>query len=118
MTDTFVCAGWACTDCIILIANGETPPELTGDEADAWLAAVSDRNAGYHVAPGMFREDHACTDEAGRTAGDNGGDCDCETLAFTWSACDVCGSNLGGERHAVTFWAAPALVSAPALVTA
>jgi hypothetical protein len=98
---------------MMLTANGETPPDMDGDAVTAWLAAIETRNAGCHVAPGMMREDHACTDEAGRTAPDRGGECDCETLAFTWSPCDVCGGNLGGERHAVTFWTvAPASVTA------
>jgi hypothetical protein len=29
---------------------------------------------------------------------------ECEQVTFSWSACDVCGSGLGGERAAVTFW--------------
>jgi hypothetical protein len=33
-----------------------------------------------------------------------GGECDCEENTFSWSPCDVCGSNLGGSRHAVSFF--------------
>jgi hypothetical protein len=31
-------------------------------------------------------------------------DCECEQEGFSWSSCDVCGSPLGGDRFAVTFW--------------
>jgi hypothetical protein len=31
-------------------------------------------------------------------------DCECEDLGFSWSACATCGSTLGGNRDAVTFW--------------
>lgn len=31
-------------------------------------------------------------------------DCECEQNSFSWSSCDVCGSDLGGSRDAVTFW--------------
>ena len=38
------------------------------------------------------------------TEPDRGGECECERQSFTWSPCDVCGSNLGGARDAVVFW--------------
>jgi hypothetical protein len=38
---------------------------------------------------------------------DRGGECECERNTFSWSACDVCGSNLGGARDAVVFWFGP-----------
>jgi ferredoxin len=99
--DTYVCPGWACTDCMILLANGEAPADMTDAENDAWVAAIDEHTAGYNLTLGMLAEDHSC-------AGDNGQrpeECSCETNSFSWSACDVCGSNLGGERHAVAFWA-------------
>jgi hypothetical protein len=69
-----------------------------------WLAAIDAATDDCEITLGMLREDHACLDENGRTAADLGGECDCETVTFSWTACDVCGGNLGGERHAVTFW--------------
>lgn len=105
MTDEYVCSGWACQDCLILLANGEAPPEMTETEVKAWQAEIDRRNAGYNLTLGMVREEHSCTaDFGGQTAGEAGSECDCETQSFSWSACDVCGSNLGGSRHAVSFW--------------
>lgn len=163
MTDTLTSPGWACTDCAMLVASGETPADMSGGQVTAWLAAIESRCAGCHVAPGLAREAHACRSnwtvtyvrphrvpgsyvrgtaevlagtyaaavDAARwhlpagarvtvarphdlaVASDFGRDCDCETDAFARSACDVCGSPLAGERHAVTFWTiVPAQVTA------
>lgn len=143
MADTYVCSGWACTDCLFWLANGDLPSELNEEEAHKWVADVQARNDGYDVTLGMLREDHACatnytvTDATGeyeyradseedarqqhdfkfpdvliisvtahelQTDQDRGGDCECEQVTFTWSPCDVCGSNLGGARDAVSFF--------------
>lgn len=32
------------------------------------------------------------------------GDCECSTVAFSWSPCELCLSSLGGSRHAVTLF--------------
>lgn len=76
--------GSACTDCLMLVANGETPPEMDEAATAAYLAEVERRSAGYTVVP-------ACDEE-------------CEG-GFSWSACDLCGSTLGGDRHPVAFLA-------------
>lgn len=104
MSDTYTCSGWCCTDCLILLANGEAPADLTESEVTAWQEQIDLRNHGYNLTLGMLREEHSCTNANGQTAGDLGGECDCEVNSFSWSPCDVCGSNLGGERHAVSFW--------------
>jgi hypothetical protein len=150
MPDEFTCSGWACTDCIMLLANGDTSgtrDHLSESEFAAWEREIETRNAGYNITCGMGREEHACatnftvTTEDGKeydyratdaedardklefdqsytsqspivsvtehelaTRGDLGGECECETDSFSWSPCDVCGGNLGGERHAVSFW--------------
>jgi hypothetical protein len=106
MTDEYICTGWACTDCMILLANGEDPAgHMTEDEISAWHAEIDHRNAGYNLTLGMLAEDHDCLDDfGGMTAAEADQECDCETHSFSWSACDVCGSALGGERHAVSFW--------------
>ena len=96
MTDQFTCTGWACVDCLILLANGDVPAEMTADEITEWQSRIDASTDGFNVTLGMLRDSHECpegTDE-----------CECETRTFSWSACDVCGSNLGGERHAVSFW--------------
>lgn len=93
--------GWACTDCMILLANGEEPPERTEDELRAWHAAITRCTEGTTVTIGrMLGEDGCeCPDTSSVDHWEG-----CERLAFTWSSCDHCGSTLGGERHAVTFW--------------
>lgn len=64
-----------CVDCIAYLANG-------GDELEpsraAEIAAAIERQGGHVVA--------AC-----------GADCE---GGFSWAPCELCGSTLGGERHA------------------
>jgi hypothetical protein len=149
-------AGWCCTDCTLLLANGETDPSWPEAEMADYLERVDHETAGYEVTLGKFAEDHDCATNwtvtwwapgtargsyrhgtveiraggfrdamesalwhpavpAGawavmarghdlETEPDRGGDCDCERRSFSWSPCDVCGSNLGGTRDAVVFW--------------
>jgi hypothetical protein len=93
--------GWCCSDCLMLLANGETPPEMNETETAIWLAKIEARSDDSHVTIGrLLGEDSCdCTDW----------DTDhhryqCEERTFSWSTCDVCGSALGGYRAAVTFW--------------
>ena len=102
--DEYVGSGWCCVDCLVWLANGEAPADMTAEQVTAWRGEIDRRNDGYDLTLGMLREDHSCLDENGQTAGDLGGECECEQLSFSWSACDVCGSNLGGERAAVSWW--------------
>jgi len=153
--------GECCTDCLFLLANGDTPAEMNEEETAAYLASVEQHTAGTEVTLGMFREDHPCrvnftvtyaptrysrrrltvevladdTEDAIwqaqcayevpagariltgwphmprrhdlMTRYDLGGECECEQTTFSWSSCDVCGSNLGGAREAVVFWPQP-----------
>lgn len=92
--------GWACIDCTVLLANGDTPGDWDEDRTDAWVEEIERRCHGYLVTLGRVtghldceHEDWNDEDHAYR----------CERLDFTWSSCDVCGSRLGGERNAVTF---------------
>lgn len=76
----------ACINCVMLLANRETPTEMDESETAEWLAGMDKawpESEGWHLAP-------ACGE-------------DCEG-GFSWRACGVCGSNLGGDRHAVTAW--------------
>ena len=69
-----------CVDCTMMLANGE----CEGLDTDSWYHAVK--------AAGMTRFDVAL----------NIGE-DTEP-SFSWSACDYCGSRLGGDRYpAVVF---------------
>lgn len=95
--------GWACSDCTMLLANGETPPEMDERETAAWLAEIDRRTEGFDVTLGGEHEDDCDNlDADGGWVG--GSDCYCERQEFSWSSCDVCGSRLGGSRDAVTFF--------------
>lgn len=89
--------GWACTDCVQLLANGEEPTDYTATELAEYLARFERRTAGLLVTLGMPRSEHTCDTDR------SGWDCDCERVSFMAGACDVCGANYGGERHAVSF---------------
>jgi hypothetical protein len=138
--DEYLCNGWCCTDCLMMLANGEGDPEWTEEEAADYDARVAHYTEGCNVTLGLMREDHECkfnwtlTDAAGETYeyyaktitealdehqwhNDTDGivsavahdletveDCECERQSFSWSQCDVCGSNLGGSRDAVCFF--------------
>lgn len=99
--------GWCCVDCVTLLANGETPPEMSEAETAEWLARVEAAGDASTVTLGrMFGED-GCehTSDAWRAdaAVQEAHAAECERDTFSWRPCDVCGSTLGGERHAVTF---------------
>ena len=93
---------WVCLHCFIHLVNGDCT------EPDTCTPGSEDENdplhefGGMHVTSGMLPEHHEC----GRENGEGVDECDCEEQSFSWSACDGCGSNLGGERHAVTGWVA------------
>ena len=42
-------AGWCCTDCLMLLANGEIDPSWPEEEAADYLARVDRRTAGDEV---------------------------------------------------------------------
>lgn len=93
--------GWACSDCIMLICNGEFPPDMSENERDAYLARIAAKMVGtLDVSPGRMLGDDGCECE----------ECDdehaagCEFMEFSWTDCDYCGSTLGGSRHAITGW--------------
>lgn len=89
---------WICQDCMMLLANGETPPEMSEEETAAWLDSLSDEE----MMPGFGADEH---DEDCPNHGDwIGADCSCETVEFSWRPCDSCRSGLGGSRYAATVW--------------
>lgn len=53
-------SGWCCTDCLMLLAYGETPADLTEDETAEYLTRVERHCEDSEVTLGMFREDHGC----------------------------------------------------------
>lgn len=97
--------GWCCTDCIMFLANGETPPEMDEDQTAEWVAEIDRRAGAWNVDVGgehSYEDGCRNVSEDGKWIGST--DCSCETQEFSWSSCDVCGSTLGGERHAVHYF--------------
>lgn len=122
----------ACTDCIMLIANGDTPPEMDEAETDAYVERFDTWTAPYTavVASSWPFTPYYLTVGAAFTAV-LAGDVDVDVLRFSvddddvevtdWSerdryygrdveaefsmhGCDTCGSRLGGDRHPVAAW--------------
>lgn len=81
---------WICVDCMQALANGELC-----DDADREPLSALDADA--EVTCGLIASEHEC---------DSLDDCngECERQEFSWSRCEGCGSNLGGERLAATEW--------------
>lgn len=95
--------GSICVDCLMLTANGEMPPDLTESQCHNYVRAIeSHPNYGAEMTLGHLHDspDAQCW-HAGEECGD---DCECERTTFSSRECDVCGSDLAGERHDVTFW--------------
>lgn len=82
-----------CSSCLMVLANGlEQGPNYDDDKAAADGLA---RNwAGWDISLGSLECDY-CPNEDG----------DCEGW-FSWSRCDGCGSQLGGDRYHATAWKA------------
>jgi hypothetical protein len=91
---------WVCQDCMFAHANGESPIDPDPTQPEPW--ALDD---GADVTMGLSWDEH--DDPAGCEAAFNSGSdqCDCEHRSFSWSACEGCGSSLGGDRYAFTYWA-------------
>lgn len=69
---------WVCEDCAHWSANGELPDYDTAERVEAV------RNGRAIILD----------------CGENAEHCD----PFSWSACDACGSTLGGHRHRAVEW--------------
>lgn len=93
--------GWACLDCMIWLANGDTPPEMSEEETTAWLDAIIERTAETsHVTVGRMLGEDGCEH---RQLCEEHID-QCERDDFSWTPCDHCGSTLAGFRYAITGW--------------
>lgn len=94
--------GWCCQDCLFWLANGDLPEDET--EAAEFLARIGDTADDGTVTLGRRFGEMGCEHTAEDWAADSEPHTlECETLDFSWAVCDVCGSALGGSRHAVTF---------------
>ncbi len=92
---------WICTHCFIHLVNGDcTDIEMCDADPGHPLSEFGD----MHVTPGIRFSEHSCILGEGDGWGPDDHECDCETSTLSWHACEGCGSNLGGERHAVTGW--------------
>lgn len=123
----------ACTDCVMLIANGDTTgnSRCETEEGEAeYLAAVAANTDGLHlvVTSWDYDEQHVGDTEDGFIIpeGDEGSfRVDEDGLVyqvdwteedryyghdtvprFTMSGCEVCGDGLGGDKHPVVGWRA------------
>lgn len=100
---------WICAHCYIHLVNGDctdvlyAEPDSTEEQCGQNYTVPMSLFGDMYVTSGMPSEEHGeeCQED---DRGDEAFECDCETRGFSWSACDGCGSNLGGERHAVTGW--------------
>lgn len=113
MADTYTI--WVCQDCIMHHANGECGNchvnlYYQDHETDAHDREPLGLVDNTKVTMGMMWEEH---DSSCLLSGDSGSvpleiantyECNCETMTFSWSSCEGCGSTLGGERHAMTLW--------------
>lgn len=97
MTDTIIGTIWVCVDCLLTHANGEC-----GESPDREpLSLIGD---GYSVTLGMLVEEHDDLCRVGYIGDSDTYECECDRREFSRSGCEGCGSNLDGERHALTLW--------------
>ena len=82
-----------CLDCMCELANGETPEGA--DPTRVTRPGLAD----CEVTLGGQHADH-CPNYPDWT----GADCDCENLGFTWSGCQLCTSDFGGDKYLATIW--------------
>ena len=90
---------WVCADCLMSEATGSVSddPDYVPNREPWGLIADSDE-----ITAGLVREEHDCGYEDHDEAWPDY--CECEQREFSWSACDACGSTLGGSRDAYTLW--------------
>ena len=80
-----------CYDCLQELANGETPPD-----ADSTRTPRPGLE-GCEVTLGGKHADHCPNHPSWQ-----GVECDCESLGFTWSGCQLCTSDLSCGDQAGT----------------
>jgi len=87
---------WVCVDCIMHAASGECGSCHSSQGHDREpLNKIDYRSS----AMGLTQGEHECDDPENPNY-----ECDCETVTFSLSQCQGCGSYLHGERHAMTEW--------------
>jgi hypothetical protein len=93
---------WVCDCCLFVAVNGDESGcrdyygHVDGDENHPdGLCMLMRMDDTY----GMLDSEHECGIPYDAP---DGRECDCETVTFSRSACDGCGSRLAGTRHAFT----------------
>jgi hypothetical protein len=86
---------WVCVDCMLIHANGEI--DNTPDK-EPWCLWDYTSN---EITMGMDYDEHECETDWDDSMHD---ECDCEHISFSWRQCEGCGSHLGGDRFAFTYW--------------
>lgn len=89
-----------CGSCLMWEANGCDDNDPTDGASYAAGVERLTRNGG-HVSLGSTREEYARRGYPGETWRDADG---ADDLGFSWSACECCGENKGGDRYAATLW--------------
>lgn len=87
---------WVCTDCILVLANGETG-EIPDGQPEPWALWPNESRL---ITPGGEHHEECPNGPDSTTRGEQ--DCDCGVLTFSTSSCDGCGSHLAGERYSAT----------------
>ena len=94
---------WVCVDCYY-VHHGIADDEPSEPNVEPLSLIPQDAD----VTSGLVEEEHDddCPnfDEDGEWLGAY--DEPCERIEFSWSACEGCGSRLGGARFALTVWPA------------
>lgn len=94
---------WVCTNCIHHHANGECRDcHEESHEGGEPLSLVDHTKSTMGLLYSEHSEECALYIHGCDTPNDY--ECDCETVTFTTSSCDGCGSGYHGERHAMTEW--------------
>ena len=88
-----------CDVCMFAHANG-VDLRLDSDSGNPTDPAPWSSDPTADVTMGRLAENHAC----GRTPDGEAFDCDCETIEYTTTSCDVCGQTDHGRRHYFTWW--------------
>ena len=80
-----------CFDCLQMHANGDTGGHIP--DFEPWgLLPNADVTMGSKTP---------CESNCAE------GECECDSIPFSWSPCPACGTTLGGSRETFTVWGAP-----------
>lgn len=98
---------WVCVCCLMRLANDDVTGCENSCAPDHAPSLLTSYPGDADLTIGMLIEEHPpeCENRQAAEAGiANEVECECETITFSKSWCDGCGSPLAGERHAVTMW--------------